>query len=231
MTIEVDRSAYVIAFAGIVSAVFTAAIMSLHAATSPRVQRNEKLFRERALVEVFDLSKGGALSDEQVLAIYSRQVRPGATVTDPETGTSFKLFEAVDADGKVIGYALPIWGVGFWARIDGYLAVTPDLQRVLGVTFLDHSETPGLGGRITEPAWRRTFHGLDVSEPAAGGEYIYIGGGDTGPARGRRVDAITGATGTCNALMRFLNKRLAEFRRAAEAAGMIKEQNRQPVPV
>jgi Na+-transporting NADH:ubiquinone oxidoreductase subunit C len=213
---NVNRPAYVIAFAGLVSAAFTAAIMSLHAATAPAVERNEKLFRQRALVEVFGLDVDGEPGDAQVRAVYDRQIRPGPTVTGPQTGTTFALMEAVDSDGKLLGYALPIWGVGFWARIEGYLAVTPDLRRVVGITFLDHAETPGLGGRITERPWRRRFEGLDVTAPRAGGRYVYIGGEKGALAEGRYVDAITGATGTCSALQRFLNARLAEFRRAAE---------------
>ena len=223
MTLDVNKPAYVIAFAGIVSAVFTAAIMSLHAATYPAVQRNAKLFRERALVGVFGLGGGQELTDQRVLETYDRHVRAGPTVTDPRTGTKFELLEAVDADGKPLGYALPVSGVGFWARIDGYLAVTPDLRRVLGIAFLDHAETPGLGGRIAEPSWRKQFDGLDVTPPPAGGKFLYIGGEETPATQGRRVDAITGATGTGNAVMRFLNQRLAEFRRAAEAGGMTKE--------
>ena len=227
--LNVNRAAYVIGFAGIVSAAFTAAIMSLHAATRSAVERNEKLFRRRALVEVFGLGldDGGELTDRQVLDRYNRRIRPGPTVTDPRTHTEFKLMEAVDADGKLLGYALPIWGVGFWARIEGFLAVTPDLNRVLGITFLAHAETPGLGGRITERPWRRKFEGLDITPPAEGGKYIYIGGEQGPPERGRYVDAITGATGTCTALQRFLNLRLAEFRRAAKTI----EDQRRTAPV
>ena len=70
------------------------------------------------------------------------------------------------------------------------------------------------GGRITERLWRDTFRKLDVSPPAAGGKYIYIGA--QGP-KDRRVDAITGATGTSTALEGFLNRRIEEIHRAASA--------------
>ena len=153
-----------------------------------------------------------------------------------ETGREIRLLAAFKADlpadrppdirdkANVLGYAFDVSGVGFWARIDGYLAVTPDLGRVIGVVFLQHSETPGLGGRLTEARWRGKFRGLDVTAPAAGGPFLTIGGevpaGPESPRYGRHVEAITGATGTSTAVATFLNQRIAEFRRAAKAAGL-----------
>lgn len=39
-------------------------------------------------------------------------------------------------------------------------ALKPDLPEITGVVFLWHSETPGLGGLIAEPQFRRQFRGL-----------------------------------------------------------------------
>jgi Na+-transporting NADH:ubiquinone oxidoreductase subunit C len=123
----------------------------------------------------------------------------------------------------VVGYAFPISGIGFWATIRGYLAVSPDGAHTLGIAFLDHAETPGLGGRITERGFRRQFVGLDVSR-SIGGRFVTIGherpSGPADPLYGRYVDAITGATGTSLALEKFLNADIARFRQAAEAAGL-----------
>jgi len=84
--------------------------------------------------------------------------------------------------------------------------------------FVSHTETAGLGGRITERTWRKQFAGLDLSEPAAPGQVIYIGGQTAGPLRkDRHVDAVTGATGTSRAVEAFLRRRVAEFRRAMSA--------------
>jgi len=233
---NVNHPAYVVAFAGIVSAAFTAAIMSLHAAAAGTVHRNEETFRRKALVDVFGLARGEA-TDGQVRALYDAHVRRvDRLVADPQGGTVFndpqvgddrpgpKAYLCLGDDGRVAAIAFPVWGTGFWARIDGYLAVTPDLSEVVGLTFVAHSETPGLGGRITEPAWRRAFRGLRVDAPAGGGAYLYVGGprpaGPDDPRYGRRVDAITGATGTSAAVDRFLNEKIAQFRRAAAAAGL-----------
>jgi Na+-transporting NADH:ubiquinone oxidoreductase subunit C len=235
MKLNVNHPAYVLAFAGVVSAGFTAAIMALHAAAEPTVRRNARLFEQRALVEAFALDEGRPLTDEQVLAAYRRHVRRGRRIADPQTGTDFELIETVRTDPatgaeEAVGYAFAVWGVGFWARIDGYLAVTPDLGEVIGLVIVRHSETPGLGGRITEKAWRDAFRGLRVAPPAGGGRLLYVGGprpaGPDDPRHRRRVDAITGATGTSAAMERLLNERLAEFRRAAGRAGLVRTHRR-----
>jgi len=222
--LDVNRPGYVLVFAAAASAAFTAAIMSLHAATESQVRRNERLFEQRALVEAFGLHDGKALTDQQVIERYDRHIRrDGKTIEDPQSGTRFEVIRTVEptAGGgeRLLGYAFPVWGTGFWARIDGWLAVTPDLSRAIGIVFVRHSETPGLGARITEPRWRKEFEGLNLSPPPAGEPTIVIGPGDE--AQNRRVDAITGATGTCTAVERFLNLRIPQFRRAAVAAGLI----------
>ena len=229
MKADVNSPRYVVMFAATVSAAFTAAIMALHAATQGVVERNAQLYRQRALVEVFGLDAGGTLTDEEVRRAYAEHVRPGGTITDPAGGAAFEVVEARERQPggaeRVTAYAFGVWGVGFWARIDGYLAVTPELAKAVGIVFVKHTETPGLGGRITEAAWRRKFVGLDVRPPAPGAKYVYVGGdepaGAGSPRYGRRVDAISGATGTSRAVEKFLNERIAEFRRAAAAAGMI----------
>jgi Na+-transporting NADH:ubiquinone oxidoreductase subunit C len=233
---NINNPVYVIGFAAIVSGVFTAAIMSLHAMARPVVEANERLYYQRALVEVFSLDAGERLTDAEVTEVYARRIRTiDRTIADPETGVTFNMppdqgdkrsprtYRAVIIDEQtgretLLGYAFPIWGVGFWARIDGYMAVSPDLRRSLGIVFVSHKETPGLGGRITERTWRKNFEGLDITEPQAPGRVLYIGGQSTGSLRkDRYVDAVTGATGTSAAVEAFLGRRITEFRRAMSA--------------
>jgi len=231
--LNINSPAYVIGFAAIVSAIFTAAIMSLHAMARPTVEANEQAFRQRALVDVFALDEGQTLSDTEVGRLYAKSIRPiNRSISDPRTGVVFNVspgegsphsprtYRAVVIDEQtgtetLLGYAFPIWGVGFWARIDGYLAVSSDLKKSLGIVFVSHTETPGLGGRITERTWRKQFAGLDISEPTPSGQVIYIDAQAAGGLRkNRRVDAVTGATGTSRAVEAFLRRRITEFRRA-----------------
>ncbi len=232
---------YVILFAALVSGLFTAAIMALYTATLPIVRANERLLRQRAIVELFGLGDVAALSGEEVARLYDGRVREKRIAEgrpeEMEILAAYSQDVAPDepvrlGDPRIVGYAFPIEGVGFWAMVRGYLAVTPDLERTLGIAILAHSETPGLGGRITEPEFKRWFRpggphdrGLDVSPPPAGGEFIHVGPpmDRTDAGYGRHVDALTGATGTSTAVSKFVNKDLRRFRRAMAAEGMLKE--------
>jgi len=239
---------YVIGFAAIVSGLFTAAIMALHLATEPIVQANQRLLTEKAVVEVFGLGDVEQLSAREVSDLIRRRVaglvdpnRPDdpraqpIPLRDPDTGDQMDILVAYKTDlpagrlpdihdrTNIIGYAFPIGGVGFWARIDGYLAVTPDGDRARGIVFTRHQETPGLGGRITEKAFRKQFEGLNVSPPPQDGAFVSLTHQKLkafDPNYDRHVDAITGATGTSTAVDKFLNEDIRRFRRIAAAAGL-----------
>ncbi|MBE0618532.1 MAG: FMN-binding protein, partial [Proteobacteria bacterium] len=74
---------------------------------------------------------------------------------------------------------------------------------ILGLSFTKHQETPGLGGRITEPWFRDQFQGKPVRPPPEGGpplQFVY-----RQPRSPREVEAITGATQTSTRLGVFLN--------------------------
>jgi len=54
---------------------------------------------------------------------------------------------------------LPITGVGLWGKLYGFLALKPDGDSVLGISFYSHIETPGLGAEITEQWFTSQFAG------------------------------------------------------------------------
>jgi len=57
------------------------------------------------------------------------------------------------------GYVIPINGFGLWDAIYGYLAIANDGNTVIGMTWYDQKETPGLGANIAEAPWQNLFPG------------------------------------------------------------------------
>ncbi len=55
-------------------------------------------------------------------------------------------------------FVLPISGFGLWAPVYGYLAIEKDGETVIGTTWYEMAETPGLGANITEPWWQKQFY-------------------------------------------------------------------------
>jgi len=216
MKLDVNNPGYVVAFAAGISAAFTAAVVSVQVATQARIERNEALREQKALVRVFGLGDAGKLSSREIAGLVEQRVARKEPVRDPETGHEFRLFESGEA------VAFEFRGTGFWAPISGLIALTPDLSKVVGLVVVEQAETPGLGGRITENAFQEQFAGLNVAPPAKGRTFVYlerdVPKDQQDPRYGRTVEAITGATQTSMALGRLLNANLEQFRRARRAA-------------
>ena len=123
------------------------------------------------------------------------------------------LYVGYAEDGRtIVGYAFPIGGSGFWGPIFGMVAVDPEAARVLGIAFYRHSETPGLGARITEDWFTKQFQGLPLHPIEGDKKIFYLKPAGTGKARDE-LDAVTGATGTSRAVEAFVNQELDHFLR------------------
>ncbi len=125
----------------------------------------------------------------------------------------YKIMPAKAAgDAKPIGYVIPVNGYGLWDAIYGYLALDPDADTVMGTTWYDQKETPGLGANISEEYWQKLFDGKRIFQPGADGKTDFktaplgitvVKGkvsevlGDSPKAKSA-VDGMTGATLTGN---------------------------------
>ena len=105
-------------------------------------------------------------------------------------------------DGDTVSLALlPISGAGYNGRIDAILALKGDMRTIAGMAVTRQSETPGLGGRIEEPAWLASFAGTRTTDDTGTVRFSVA----RGPAANEyQVDGITGATRTSNAMTRII---------------------------
>ena len=104
-----------------------------------------------------------------------------------------------DKDGEEV-IVIPCYGAGLWGPVWGYIAFDADCDEMLGAYFDHESETPGLGAKIKDEPWfREQFAGKKVDFSNPDNPFDIVKGG--APADNRSaVDAITGATMTCNGL-------------------------------
>ena len=68
------------------------------------------------------------------------------------------------------GYVILVNGYGLWDAIYGYLGVSHNGDTVLGMTWYDQKETPGLGGEISLPDWQKQFFGKVIFQKALSGQ-------------------------------------------------------------
>lgn len=96
-------------------------------------------------------------------------------------------------------------GRGLWGMIEGVITLYPDLKTIKSLQIIAQEETPGLGGRIVEEQFLNSFSGKIV-DPKLVLTKLKAGGAT------EKVEAITGATITTEALVDTINDSVAEFR-------------------
>ena len=99
---------------------------------------------------------------------------------------------------------VPCYGAGLWGPIWGYIGFEGDLKTIKAVCFGHKGETPGLGAKIAdEPAFAQAFVGQEVG---SGNVLFEVAKPANRQTEKNGVDAISGATITCQALGKTLNQ-------------------------
>ena len=99
---------------------------------------------------------------------------------------------------------VPCYGAGLWGPIWGYIGFEGDLKTIKAVCFGHKGETPGLGAKIAdEPSFAAGFAGKQVG---TGSILFEVAKPANRQTEMNGVDAISGATITCQALGKTLNQ-------------------------
>lgn len=110
------------------------------------------------------------------------------------------IFGGYDAEGELVGYAIPGAGPGFQDIIKMLYGYLPDQRKVVGMEILESRETPGLGDKIyKDAAFVANFDDLSIDP-----EIVAVKKGRK--AAPNEVDAITGATISSKAVVRIINQ-------------------------
>jgi len=102
----------------------------------------------------------------------------------------------VKEDGEIKEVILPIYGKGLWSTMYGFIALNRDLRTVDGFTFYEHGETPGLGGEVDNPSWKKIWKGKEAFDEN-GDVRIEVIKGRVDPSSENakyQVDGLSGST-------------------------------------
>ncbi len=172
-------SASMILTLGLAGLVSGLAIVGVYTVTKPRIERNKAEALQRAVFEVVP----GAADMSEV----------------SEWGEGETVYAAVDAQGELLGYAVPAAGAGFQDTIELLYGLDPTAEHTLGMRVLESRETPGLGDKIIkDESFVGQFDHLPVKQ-----ELVTVKGGATAE---HEVDAITGATISSKAVVNIINQ-------------------------
>lgn len=140
---------------------------------------------------------------------------------------NLKPDEKIDVEKvKAEGWVFPVNGFGLWDAIYGYIAVEPNADTVIGITWYNQKETPGLGANIATAEWQNLFPGKLIFQESPNGTTDYktaplgiivVKGkvsevyGDS-PKSKSAVDGMAGATLTGNGVIDAYKNSLEPYR-------------------
>jgi Na+-transporting NADH:ubiquinone oxidoreductase subunit C len=116
--------------------------------------------------------KAAHLNEEEYLANYKKSgyyLQPFKLIYKimPNPSPEAKMVEGEEAAD---GYVIPVSGFGLWDAIYGYLAIKTDGNTIIGTTWYDQKETPGLGANIADPPWQSLFPDKVIFQPGSDGK-------------------------------------------------------------
>jgi Na+-transporting NADH:ubiquinone oxidoreductase subunit C len=191
-----QKSLYAVGYMFVVTAFFSALIIGFARGTKDRVEANERLAFEKAVLSAFPEIPYTA--DGQAHQFFQEHFE-----LRPEAAGAWVYVQ----NGETAGYALPIEGKGFWATIRGIVGIASDGRTIRGLAFYEQNETPGLGARIAEPFFRDQFQGLAMGQD---GPPVELRPAGSALSAGQ-VHAISGATQTCMRLETLLNEDVQDW--------------------
>lgn len=222
-----ESDLYTILFATAMVVIVGAGLAALASFTKGDIKKNQRIEKQQNILESIGISKDGMTKGKDGIKEYQQYIKEEITINpNGEVVDGVKAFDVnlandkenfplyiADKEGEKL-YIIPLYGKGLWNDIWGYMSLKEDLS-VYGVVFDHLGETPGLGAEITQDFFEKQFKGEKILN--ASGEFAGItvlkGNGD--PANedkaDNEVDAITGATITCNGVTDMIQKKMAVY--------------------
>lgn len=117
-----------------------------------------------------------------------------------------------EVDGKT-KYVIPVYGMGLWGAIWGYIAIDDDKNTVYGAYFNHEGETAGLGAEIKDSReWQAQFRGKKIFKDGSGDVALSVLKKSEVKDPTTQCDAVTGATLTTNGVSLMLHDCLGKYK-------------------
>lgn len=107
-----------------------------------------------------------------------------------------EVYDALDGSGNKVGNVFKVTTKGFHGPVELVVAISSE-DKVTGMKVLAHSETPGLGAKITEPAFMERVKDLPIAEDI---EIVKVT-----PSKDNQVEGVSGASVSSKAVATAVN--------------------------
>ena len=227
--LNTNSNSYIIAYSCVMVVVVAFLLAFVSSALKPTQDVNVALDKKKQILAALNIRN---LSDEQSSEEYAKVINADAVideqgnVTNPGTkggekagfllnSADYKAGRLAIYDCTVEGkrkFVVPVYGMGLWGPIWGYIAVNEDGNTVYGAYFNHEGETAGLGSEIKDSkAWQDLFKGKTLYG-ADGKPVLCVKKTSEIKDRSCEVDGVTGATLTSVGVSNMLQEGFAKYR-------------------
>ncbi len=176
-----QSNGYIIGFAVVTCVICSLLLSGAAEALRERQDQNKVLDRQRNILKAVGFAEEVSTADDaKVASLYQSNIEElvvdRSGMIDSSKGMSsmsagvlkgekldlnvgLPLYKKVNAKGETQAYAYPVVGKGLWGSLYGFLAVKPDGDEIVGISFYKHKETPGLGANIEAEWFTNNFIG------------------------------------------------------------------------
>lgn len=225
---KTNSNSYTIIYSVIIVVIVAFLLAFVSQALKPMQDANVALDKKKQILNSLNIRD---LNDTQADAKYKEVVvadrvidEKGKVLLPGTTGgenAGFKLESKDYKEGKLAlyicrvngetKYVVPVYGMGLWGPISGYIALNADKSTVYGVYFNHESETAGLGAEIKDnKAWQEKFQGKKLFK-SGDDKTIALSVEKKVEDPTTQVDAVTGATLTSNGVRDMLHEALGKY--------------------
>ena len=225
--LNTNSNSYTIIYSIIIVVLVAFLLAFVFQALKPMQDANVALDKKKQILNslnIRDLNNEDAAAKYQEVVLADEIIdEQGNVLEKGEQGgenNGFKLNSADFKNGKLAlfvckvngqtKYVIPVYGMGLWGAINGYIAINADKSTVFGTYFDHESETAGLGAEIKDNrAWQNQFQGkkLFAQDP----HKIALAVSKKVEDPSTQVDGITGATLTSNGVTEMLQTCLGAY--------------------
>lgn len=169
----------------VLASIMTFLLAIVNQQTKPLVAMNQELELKTKILNIFNIETDG--KSDAIHSEFDKLIKDSGEKFNDEPIYTY------EDNGEVKGYAVSLKGPGVWGPISAYIGLNKDYSEVLGIEFIEQAETPGLGARIEEDFYKEQYRNITSAD-----------------VRGN-IDAISGATGTSNAVINLVTNDLDRF--------------------